>query len=114
MSSASYLITDEAIDDLDEIDDFIARRMGNPANAEVVRLYLKDAFERIGEAPARCGGKTWPHVTDLPVKFLTVRKFVLIYDDRVNPVRIIGIAGGRQDFERLLGSDPRYREFGDD
>lgn len=64
-----YQLTDEAIDDLDEIHDFIARRKQNPHGAQVVETYLGEAFERIGLDPARCGGKAWPHVTALPVKF---------------------------------------------
>ena len=107
-----YQLTDEAIEDLDEIQDFIARRSRNPQGADVVQQYLFDAFQRIGRDPARCGGKPWAHVTSLPVKFLTVRKYVVVYDDRIAPVSIIAIVGGRQDLQRLFGVGPRFRKLG--
>ena len=110
----SYRLTDEAIDDLDEIQEFIARRSKNRRGAEVVENYLFAAFERIGKDPGRCGGKAWPYVTSLPVKFLTVRKYVVVYDDRATPVNILAIAGIRQDLQRLLAADPRYTSSGGD
>ncbi len=109
-----YQLTDEAIDDLDEIYDFISRRRQNQHGAETVEAYLIEAFERIGLAPKRCGGKAWPDLTALPVKFLTVRRYVIIYDDRFMPVRIIAIIGGSRDFKRLLSDDPRFVDTDED
>jgi plasmid stabilization system protein ParE len=108
-----YRITDEALGDLDEINDFIANRSQNPRGAETVETYLFDAFERIGRSPDRCGGKSWPHITTLPVKFLTVRKYIVIYDDRSLPVNIVAVVGGRRDLERLFAADTRYWKLRD-
>ena len=78
------------------------------------RPYLGEAFERIGLDPARYGGKAWPHVTALPVKFLSIGKYMIISDDRFTPVRIVAIAGGSQDLSRLLDIDPRFDDFDKD
>lgn len=103
-----YRLTRQAVDDLDEITDFIARRMQNPRGAKVVEDYLFEAFERIGRDPDRCGGKSMPELTRKPVKFLLTGKYFVIYDDRTNPVFILAIAGGRRDLPRLLAEDERF------
>lgn len=104
-------MSQEALQDLDEIDDFIARRSENPSGADVVQRYLFQAFERIGADPSRCRGKPWPHVTRLRVKFLTVRKYVIIYDDSTNPVGIVAVVGARQDLAQLLNTDKRFAKL---
>lgn len=45
---------------------------------------------------------------------LSIRKYVIIYDDRFTPVRIVAIAGGSQDLSRLLDIDPRFDDFDED
>lgn len=76
-----------------------------------MQRYLFQAFERIGADPSRCRGEPWPHVTSLPVKFLTVRKYVVIYDDTTIPVGIVAVAGARQDLAQLLNTDKRYAKL---
>ncbi len=78
----TYRLAYEAVADLREIDDFVARQKNNPHGAEVVEKYLFEAFERIGANSARRAGKGRPEITRKPVKFLNVRKYVVIYDDR--------------------------------
>lgn len=69
-----YLLTAQAVADLDEITDFISQKKNNPTGARLVEDYLFAAFEKIGSDPARCGGKSMPQITKKPVKFLLVEK----------------------------------------
>ena len=103
-----YLLAPQAAADLDEINDYIVARMRNPSGAQIVADYLFAAFETIGRDPINCGGKSRLEITSKPVKFLAVRKYVVIYDDRAAPVRILAVAGARQDLARLLTEDTRY------
>ena len=112
--AVSYRITDEALADIDEIQDYIEQKQLNGPGAEVVQGYLFDAFERIARNPRQCGGRVRPDITSRPVKFLTVRRYVVIYDDRSDPVTIIAVTGGRRDLAQLLADDPRYPETSDE
>ena len=112
--AVSYRITDEALADIDEIQDYIEQKQQNAPGAEVVQDYLFNAFERIARNPRQCGGRARPDITSRPVKFLTVRRYVVIYDDRLDPVTIIAVAGGRRDLAQLLADDPRYPETSDE
>jgi plasmid stabilization system protein ParE len=108
---SSYRISAEAQGDLEEIHRFIAVHKNNLRGADVVADYLYDAFEKIGKNPSGCGGKPKPHLTTRNLKFLTVKKYVVIYDDRGKPVNIIAVIGGRRDVERILFEDGRYRKI---
>ena len=110
----AYVLTTSARNDLDEILAWIETQALNPQGAQVVETYLFEAFERIGQNPATCGGHPRPDLTNRPVKFLTARKYVVVYDDRSEPVTIVAIAGARQDLARLMSSDPRYANLLDD
>ena len=98
----SYRLTDRALSDLAEIDQFIAVRMRNPTGAWIVRDYLFEAFANIGRDPLHCGGRPRPHVTDKPFKFLNVRKYVVIYYDGEEPTAIVAVAGIRQELRQIL------------
>ena len=82
--------------------------MQNSQGAEIVENYLFEAFERIARSPRACGGRLRPDITTKPVKFLTVRRYMVIYDDRSEPVVIVAVAGVRQDLGQLLTSDRRF------
>lgn len=113
MASVAYVLTTKARRDLDDILSWIEGEMRNPQGAEVVENYLFDSFERIGRDPTKCGGHSRTDLTAKPVKFLTIRKYVIIYDDRTDPVRILAVAGGRQNLARLLARDSRYSDLSD-
>lgn len=110
----TYRVTDQALADLDAIRAYIEHEMQNPQAAEVVENYLFEAFERIARNPRMCGGRARPDITAKPIKFLTVRKYMVIYDDRSEPITIIAVAGGRQDLPGILSKDPRYSQTFDD
>lgn len=103
-----YRLTKRTIAEMKEIDTFIAHVKQNPAGADVVEEYLFEAFERIGADPARCGGRHRPEITKRPYKFLTVEKYVVVYDDRTDPVWIVGVVGGRRNLPALFASDERF------
>ena len=108
VETMSYRLAARAIADLDEIRRFIEVEKGNPKGAEIVSDYLFAASEAIGRDPNGSRGRARPEITDKSVKFLAVRKYVVIYDDRVDPIRILGVAGVRQNLPQLLSEDVRY------
>lgn len=66
----TYRLAYEAVADLREIDDFVARQKNNPHGAEVVEKYLFEAFERIGANSARSAVKVDPKSRESPSNFL--------------------------------------------
>jgi plasmid stabilization system protein ParE len=104
----SYILSSEALDDLAEIETYIAVRMSNPSGALTVSDYLFEAFHEIGLDPEHCGGRRRPDILSGPLKFLNVRKYVVAYDDRKRPVSIIAIMGARRNLRKLLASDHRF------
>ena len=108
----AWRLATKAIADLREIDDFINRRKENPIGAEIVSKYFFEAFDRIGRDPIRCGCRLRPDITTKRVKFVTVRRYIVIYDDSRDPVIILRIAGVRQNFVRLLNKRAATRQRG--
>ncbi len=111
---ARYRLTNRATLDLEEIQRFIIVDKDNPSGVEVVESYLFEAFDKIGDDSARCGGRSRPEITSLPYKFLSVRKYVVVYDDRASPVRIMAILGARQNLPAIIARDPRFLEDNDE
>ena len=110
----AYRLTKRTIAELKEIITFIAHEKQNPAGAEVVEDYLFEAFDKIGSDPARCGGRPRPEITSRPYKFVTVRKYVVGYDDRTEPVWIVGVLGGRRNLAAHFATDARFPTEEDD
>ena len=104
----SYRLTKRTIEELKEIQAYIAHEKQNPAGAEVVERYLFEAFDKIASDPARCGARARPQITLKPYKFLTVRKYGVVYDDRSTPIWIVGVVGGRRNLARMFATDARF------
>ena len=61
--AVSFELAIEAQEDLKEIQRYIIVEKNNEHGAEVVSNYLLEAFEKIGDDPARCGGRERPDIT---------------------------------------------------
>ena len=99
----SYLLTEQAQADIEEILDYIAERMANPDGAEVVLDYLHTAMQEVADDPKK--GHARRDLTDRPVMFYRKskeHKYYILYDPVARPVIILRVAGIRRDFVSLL------------
>jgi len=101
--SATYIVAPAALDDIDEIADWMRRE--NP-DLESDLLFIEEAyktFEFIAARPAI--GHKRPDLTEKPVLFWKLaRSFAVIYRPGP-PVQIVHVRRWRQDLIRLLQGD---------
>jgi plasmid stabilization system protein ParE len=90
--------THEALRDLDELWGYIP--LDNPGAADGVVSDILAACDRIGETPGL--GHTREDLTDRPVRFWPVRRYVVIYRFDRRPIDIIAILHGARDLPRVL------------
>jgi plasmid stabilization system protein ParE len=99
----SFRFTPQAIDDLFEIWNYIAR--DNLDAADRVESAVYEACALIADAPLR--GQVREDLTALPLRFWTLPRFpnyTIVYDPATGPVQIIRILHGRRDLKRILKS----------
>jgi plasmid stabilization system protein ParE len=95
-------LTPPAVDDLFEIWNYIARDSIDAANHLEGEVYKACAF--LAEGPL-CG-RTREDITKLPLRFWTVQAFpnyIIVYDPKSKPLRIICILHGSRDVPAILG-----------
>jgi plasmid stabilization system protein ParE len=96
-----FRFTPQAIDDLFEIWNYIAR--DNLAAADRVESAVYEACALIADAPLR--GQIREDLTTLLLRFWTLPRFpnyTVVYDPATVPVQIIRILHGRRDVKRIL------------
>lgn len=99
-----YLLSPESKDDLREIRDYLASRVGG-ASPDTCCWKLR--------RPSGC----WPRtpkighfrrdLTTLPVKFWPVFSYLVVYDPAARPVAIVRVLHGRQDVATILSREPQ-------
>ena len=97
-----YQFTPQAVDDLFEIWSYIARDSVEAANRLEAAVY--EACAMLAEGPFR--GKAREDLTNLPLRFWTVQSFpnyIVVYDPKSDPLRIIRILHGSRDILAILG-----------
>ena len=95
----SYFISPDAYLDLDEIWDDIALDSPDAADHWIGRLF--EAFEALGQTPSM--GHTRSDLTDFPVLFWPVGRYMVIYlIDREEAVEIVAVSQGSRDIPLLL------------
>lgn len=93
-----YILAPEALQDLQDIWDFIAE--GNPDAAGRVQEELFEAFEGLASMPGK--GHQREDLTDKPVRFFTVRSYLIVYRPDTVPLQIVGVLHGARDIPALL------------
>jgi antitoxin ParD1/3/4/toxin ParE1/3/4 len=96
--SATFLLSAEAIEDLDEIWLYIARDSIDAADR--VELALREAMRLLGERPGI--GHVREDLTERAVKFWPVFAYLIVYDPGKRPVEIVRILHGALDIPSLL------------
>ncbi len=93
-----YILAPEALQDLQDVWDFIAR--DSPEAASRVQEELFKAFERLAKMPGQ--GHQRQDLTDKPVLFFAVRSYLVVYRPDTSPLQIVGVLHGARDVPTLL------------
>lgn len=96
---SGYRLTESAEADLDDILGFIAGRDGISRALHVYEAFVA-AFERLADSPGI--GTPKPHLTDDPVRWWPVFRFLVVYDAEREPIDILRVIHGARDLTRLF------------
>lgn len=93
-----YALTAQAEADLEEIADYLLER--NPAAAMRLIADLESAFDRVAAFPASAPERK--DRTQRPVRFLTVRGYIVVYRPDARPIEIQRVLHGARNADALL------------
>jgi plasmid stabilization system protein ParE len=94
----SYILAPEALQDLQELWDYIATENLDAADRVVDTLFA--AFERLAAMPGL--GHRREDLTDRPLRFWTVDAYLVIYRAERTPIEIVAVTRGGRDIPHLL------------
>lgn len=98
MTKTRFIVSPEAIDDLEEIWLHIAEDNFEAANQ--VEEKLRAAIRMLADRP-RAGHKR-PDLTDQPVRFWPVYSYLIVYDPEKRPIEIVRVLHGARDIREIL------------
>jgi plasmid stabilization system protein ParE len=93
-----YILAPEALQDLQELWDYIATENLDAADRMIDALFA--AFERLAAMPGL--GHRREDLTDRPLRFWTVDAYLVIYRAEQTPIEIVAVTRGGRDIPRLL------------
>jgi len=93
-----YILAPEALQDLQELWDYIATENLDAADRMIDTLFA--AFERLAAMPGL--GHRREDLTDRPLRFWTVDTYLVIYRAERTPIEIVAVTHGGRDIPRLL------------
>ena len=96
---SGYTLTESAETDLNDILGFIAERDGTGRALHVYEKFL-EAFEALAASPDI--GTRKPYLTDDPIRWWPVFRFLVVYDSQRSPIDILRVIHGARDLPRLL------------
>jgi toxin ParE1/3/4 len=99
-----YAFHPDARDDLDEIWDYIAAN--NPEAADRVITEILDAIRAVVSFPH--SGHRRPGLTAAPLRFLTVREYLIAYAPDEKPLSVIAVMHGHRN-PRVIATILRQR-----
>jgi toxin ParE1/3/4 len=98
---ARYILSPQAVDDLEVIKDYLVVNGG----AAVARLVLRDLREAMRFLAGTPGaGHSRHDLTDQAVKFWAVFSYLIVYDPAVRPLGIVRVLHGHRDIARALST----------
>ncbi len=104
-SELPFVLHPEAAGDLTEIWEFIAK--DNPLAARRVREEILQTVRNLAAFPKQ--GHTRPDLTSRPLRFHTVRSYLIAYAPDENPLLVVAVIHGRRS-PRLIAAWLRSRE----
>ncbi|ESQ94620.1 type II toxin-antitoxin system RelE/ParE family toxin [Asticcacaulis benevestitus] len=94
----NFILSDEARDDLIDIQDYIA--LDSPRQAERVIDDIFTVFDKLAANPMI--GHVREDLTSRPVRFFSVHSYLIIYNATSRPLSIVRILSGYRDIAVLL------------
>lgn len=92
----------KALQDLDEIWDYISKELSNPDAAEHVVTSILDAVDVLGEFP-ESGAPLEPHINlDSPYRFVTASNYIAFYRFEENTVYVDRVLYQKRNYAKLL------------
>ena len=91
-----YILAPEALQDLQELWDYIATENLDAADRMIDTLFA--AFERLAAMPGL--GHRREDLTDRPLRFWTVDTYLVIYRAERTPIEIVAVTRGGRDIPR--------------
>jgi toxin ParE1/3/4 len=95
---ARYVLSREALDDLQDIRGYIAK--DDPAAARRVLTQMRSAMQRLAQMPGI--GHVREDLADETLRFLPVRSYLIIYRPDTRPIQIVRVVSGYRDIAELL------------
>ena len=102
----AYVLAPEAVQDLNDIWDYIAADSVDAADRVMDTLFA--AFAQLAAMPGL--GHTRADLTDLPLRFWTVGAYIVIYRAERMPLEIVAVTRGGRDIPRFLRRRRRGRD----
>jgi plasmid stabilization system protein ParE len=94
----SYLITEPASDDLNQIWDYLAET--DVRLADRILAAMEDAIRKLVKHPGL--GHYRPDLTDKPLRFYLVYSYLIVYQPDTNPLEVRRVLHAARDIENLL------------
>jgi plasmid stabilization system protein ParE len=98
MSRGRFVVSPQALDDLDEMWVFLAS--DSVEAADRVETAIRGAIRRLAEFPEL--GHVRYDLTDLPVKFWPVYSYLIVYNPKSDPLEIVRVLSGALDIPEIL------------
>ncbi len=96
--SEAYIVSRDAKEDIAAIWEYIA--FDNPVAADTVLQELYEAMQILGDHPGV--GHKREDLTHLPIKFWSVRHYMILYDPQTRPLHILRVISGYRDIEGII------------
>jgi plasmid stabilization system protein ParE len=96
---APFIVTAPALRDLNIISSYI-QEQSSPQRADEIETQLFNAFAALARAPGI--GHRCEDYTARDVRFFAVHSWVIMYDPRARPLRILAILHGARDVRTIL------------
>src|SRR3954470_18967966 len=96
---SSYVLTEQAEKDLNEIWDYVAAESLD--SAEIVARDIREGLELVGGLPG--AGHRRKDVRDKRYRFWRANRFIIAYFYETSPVQIIRIVGAARNFREVFG-----------
>ncbi|MEE9293711.1 MAG: type II toxin-antitoxin system RelE/ParE family toxin [Phycisphaerae bacterium] len=95
---SQYLLTPEAVDDLNAVEEYLSQR--SPGVAGRVLAELREAMRRLAGMPGI--GHLREDLADEPLRFWTVYSYLIVYRPETKPLQIIRVLHGARDVKAIL------------
>ena len=95
---SGYVLSREADTDLDDLWSYVAEDSVGAADTLIAKLF--DAFESLARHPDM--GRKREDITQHPVRFWPVGKYLVIYRAELSPIEIVAVGHGMRDIPVFL------------